>query len=299
MGITGTAKRRRGGRVGGRHQLRGGRRSRRHALVVVMTMASFAAPTEAQHQAPAPAQIQAPAPAQTQAPAPGQAPGQVQGPARPFELFLGVQETLTNNVDLESTDVRRGDLVTQLTPGFRLSLKGAHSSLTGQVLLPILIYARTGSENNTVEPFVDLLGLAELVDRFLFVEGAVNVSQQYLTPFGARSQSLANVTDNRYTSQTYRVTPYIRNSVGSDYSYELRDSNIWTKGNNNVVNDAYTNELTGYFRRDPRPFGWAVEVDRTSTKFADQQKQLQELARLRGIYQADVSLLLTAGAGYE
>jgi uncharacterized protein (PEP-CTERM system associated) len=218
---------------------------------------------------------------------------------RPFEAFAGIEETFTNNVNLQPNDVRRSDWVTQLTPGFNVALVGAHSSLTGSVSVPILLYARTGGENNKVEPQVSLLGNAELIEHLLYVDGLIAVNQQYLTPFGQRSGSLANSTDNRYTAQEYRLSPYVRGSAGSDYSYELRDNNIWSNGNNTVVNGSYTNELVGFFRRDPRPLGWAVEIDRTSTKFQDQSRQLQELARLRGLYQADPQMLLSASAGYE
>src|SRR6266480_263309 len=100
-----------------------------------------------------------------------------------FEPWVAVEETLTNNVNLDSNSSRRGDLVSQLTPGFRVAETGAHTSLVGFVSLPILLYARTGSENNKVYPQVNLLGNWELVDHFFFVEGSANVSQQYLSPF--------------------------------------------------------------------------------------------------------------------
>jgi len=215
-----------------------------------------------------------------------------------FEPWVRVEETLTNNVNLDPNATRRGDLVTQLTPGFRVAETGAHTSLIGTVSLPILLYARTGSENNSVEPQVNLLGKWELVEHFFFIEGSANVSQQYLTPFGARSDSLANATNNRFTAQTYRVTPYVKGET-TDYSYILRDDNIWTKGSASEVNSAYTNGLVGTFQRDPRPLGWAVDVDRTATTFQDQSRQLLELARARGLYQIDPQVRLSLSAGYE
>src|SRR4030095_10191291 len=89
--------------------------------------------------------------------------------------FLGIQETLTNNVNLQPSSSRRGDLITQLTPGVQIYGQSAHSLLTGSIAVPILLYARTGSENNQVAPLVNLFGTAEFVERFLFVEGTANV----------------------------------------------------------------------------------------------------------------------------
>ena len=215
-----------------------------------------------------------------------------------FEPWLNVEETLTNNVNLEPNATRRGDLVSQLTPGFRVTETGAHTSLVGSVSLPILLYARTGSENNSVEPYVNLLGKWELVEHFFFIDGSANVNQQYLTPFGARSDSLANATNNRFTAQTYQVSPYIKGDT-TDYSYILRDNNIWTKGNASIVTGAYTNDLIGTLRRDPRPLGWAVDIDRTATTFQDQSQQLLELARVRGLYRVDAQVELSASGGFE
>ena len=212
---------------------------------------------------------------------------------------ISVEETLTNNVNLESNAVRRGDLVTQVTPQLSISETGAHSSLFGSIALPILLYARTGSENNKVEPQINLLGNLELADRLLYIEGAVNVNQQYLTPFGPRSESLANATDNRFTGQTYRISPYLSSPVGSNYTYQLRDDNIWTKGNSNVVADTYTNELVGRIDREPRPLGWGIDIDRSDTKFQGQPSQLLELARGRALYQIDPQFLISLSAGYE
>jgi len=215
-----------------------------------------------------------------------------------FEPLLGVEETLTNNVNLEPNDIRRGDLVSQLTPGFRVRETGAHTSLKGFVTLPILLYARTGSENNKVEPNINLLGTWD-AERVFFVDGSINVSQQYLTPFGTRSDSLANATNNRYTAQIYEISPYIKSSEDRDYSYLLRDNNLWTKGNAGVVANAYTNELIGTFERNPAPLGWAVEINRSATKFQDQSRQLLELARARALYTIDPQVEVSISGGYE
>ncbi len=215
-----------------------------------------------------------------------------------IEPTIFIEETLTNNVDLRATADRRSDFVTQLAPGFRVNETGAHTSLVGFVSVPVLLYARTGADNNKADPQVSLLGNWELVNRLLFVDSSINVNQQYVTPFGARSDSLANATNNRYTSQLYRVSPYVKGDAGKDYSYQLRDDNIWSKGTS-VINGSYTNELTGSFRRDPRPFGWAVEIDRSDTKFQNQDQQLTELARFRGLYQIDQQVQISASGGFE
>jgi uncharacterized protein (PEP-CTERM system associated) len=225
-----------------------------------------------------------------------------------FQPSIGIEETLTNNVNLDPSDARRGDLVSQITPGFRVTETGPHSSVTGSVSVPILLYVKTGGENNRVYPQVDLTGNAELVPQFLFVDGSANVSQQFFTPFGAQPSDLSTTTNNRYTSQLYRISPYLKGDAGSNMRYELRDDNVWS-----LVNDApstlneisfntsnsYTNHVIGKIERDPLPYGWQVDYDRNDIKFKDQDPQLTELGRLRLLYQPDPSLQAGGSLGYE
>src|SRR6266853_661315 len=65
---------------------------------------------------------------------------------------VALEETLTNNVKLEGSANAKSDLVTQFTPGFSIVEKGARTTLTGTVSVPVLVYARTGSDNNKVYP---------------------------------------------------------------------------------------------------------------------------------------------------
>jgi len=222
---------------------------------------------------------------------------------------IGLEETITNNVNLEPNATRQSDLVTRLTPGVDISGTTARSSLVGSILLPILLYARTGEENNRVEPLVNLQGKSELVERFFYVDGAINVSQQFYSPFGARPDNLDNATNNRYTSQLYRITPYIKGEGTQRISYELRDDNIWNVLNNApsalggvpvTTSNSYTNQLIGTLSREPVPFGWQIDYNRSDVRFTDQpDTQLSELGRLRALYQPDPVVQLSASGGYE
>ena len=120
---------------------------------------------------------------------------------------VAYESTFTNNVSLSSTD-RQSDWVNQLTPAVQFTERGAHSQLTGRIALPVLLYART-SENNDVAPQANIVGKFEAIERFLFIDASALVSQEFISPLGTRSISLANATNNRYTQQTYVISPYI------------------------------------------------------------------------------------------
>ncbi|HEX8011832.1 MAG TPA: TIGR03016 family PEP-CTERM system-associated outer membrane protein [Casimicrobiaceae bacterium] len=218
-----------------------------------------------------------------------------------FQPSGAIRETLTDNVNLAPSDRARTDLVTQITPGFTVSEQGGRTSLSGNVRVPILLYARTGGENDKVLPEGNLKGRIEAVEDFLFVEGAASAQQAYFTPFGAQPVSLANATANRYRADSYRVSPYLKSPTSREIRYELRDDNTWTRlaGAPAGANDSYTNRLTGKVFRDPTPVGWAVEIERTSDKFVGQRALVTELARARLPVQIDPEIRASVSGGYE
>ena len=218
-----------------------------------------------------------------------------------FTPSIGLQETLTDNVDLQPAQFAKSDLVTQLTPTLTFSGVGAHATLTGFVSAPILFYARTGTENNYVYPFANVVGNVEAVDKFFYVEGAASVSQQFLTPFGAQPVSLTTATQNRYTASTYRISPYIKGVTTGNVRYELRNNSYWTTLNGSPIatDNSFTSEWLGKIDSPVSPLGWSADFDLTDVKFQNQASQQTNLGRVGPRYAYDAQLQLHADVGYE
>lgn len=214
---------------------------------------------------------------------------------------LSVEETATNNVNLSASENRQSDLVTQITPSLHFTEKGARTSLDGVISLPLLLYLRTGSDNNRVSPSANVNGRVELVEDFFFLEGSVSVSQQFLNPFGAQPDNLANATQNRYTSVSYRVSPFIRGVTPSNVRYELRNVNGWANLSNAPIgfdNSHYT-QWTGFAAKTDTTLGWQANFDINNIQFNDQNKIYTRLARVGPVYNVDPQLRLRASVGYE
>ena len=211
---------------------------------------------------------------------------------------VSLESTITNNVDLSPNDQRKTDWINQITPSARFVETSAHTRLAGSIAVPILVYART-SENNYVAPQVSIAGTVEALDKFFFVDASVNVSQQYLTPFGATPNNLSSATANRYTSQSYTVSPYIRGLMPNNIDYELRDTSSWALANRNALGSSYDNQLNGHLTRQASPLGWSVEVERTYLSSQDRPSEKTAIVRTLALYQPDPSLRLSASVGYE
>jgi uncharacterized protein (PEP-CTERM system associated) len=213
---------------------------------------------------------------------------------------LGLELDFTDNVDLAPSDRKRSDFVLAILPRLTILEKSAHTTFSGSIAAPSFLYART-SGNDRVRPEVNLAGNAELVPRVFFVDGAVNISQQYLSPFGAQPQSLINATNNRYTAQSYRFSPYIKGESRGDLKYELRDNNIWSNATSAPVatRASYTNELVGDIRREPRPLGWSIDYRRDETRFTSQPPFRDQIGRGNVLWLPDREIELSGMAGYE
>lgn len=170
--------------------------------------------------------------------------------------------------------------------------------------IPVLLYARTGAENNYVAPSASLVGNVNFLDKMLYVEGAVSVSQQFFNPFGAQPVDLASATDNRYRSTVYRVSPYLQSVTGNGIAYELRNNNVWANlsgAPGSAGNSRYTEWFASVSTPPKAQFGLDANYDYTDVTFAGQdQGSLQtQIGRLVPFYNVDPQLRIGASFGYE
>jgi len=226
------------------------------------------------------------------------------GDTRPsfWSASIALQETYTNNVNLNPSNAAVSGWVTEITPFLGFKYLGPRATLVGDVSLPVVIYAPSGVAENRVYPTVNLLGDLTLVDNFLFLEGAVNVAQQFFSPFGAQPASLVNPTANRYRTTVYRISPFIKGSTSNGTEYQLRNDNVWTNLSGapiNTNNAHYTN-FNGSVTNTQTTLGWRASADYSDVHFDnDQPSTVTQLYRGTGIYSATPTLQLSASTGWE
>jgi uncharacterized protein (PEP-CTERM system associated) len=232
----------------------------------------------------------------------GAEPLLAQAPVR-FIPVLSGRLTYTDNVALAREGAEQSDLILELRPAIGIEYTAPRLRVAGTLAAPIFLYARTGDVNNRAHPEVDLQAHAEVVKDFFFIDAAADVRQVFINPFGSQPVSPESVTENRSTSQTYRVSPYIQGEIGSNIRYLVRDDNIWStlsETQESQVGDAYSNLFRGTIDREPSPLGWGFDVERNDYQFEDRSRgQRFELARVRGSYAPAPEVLVFVSGGYE
>jgi hypothetical protein len=220
---------------------------------------------------------------------------------RPITPSISVTETLTNNVNLKPSSQAQSDLVSLITPELAIDERGTRTCLRGTIAAPATLYVKTGGENNKIYPSASLLGHAEVLEQLFFIDGSIQVSQQFLTPFGAQPVDLSNATQNRYTAANYRISPYIKGVTTDGTRYEVRNNNTWTNlsGAPIATSNAYYNEWLAHVASPDARTGWSLDYDWNDVKFNNQPPLITELTRGTVFYQVDPNVRVSADGGYE
>ena len=201
------------------------------------------------------------------------------GPAAESDVIIGVKPQLAI----------RGD-----SPGLHVA---------GAIGVDSVNYTR-GTLQNVLLPQGDLLARVTAVERFFFIEGAVRALQTSLDPFGARPSGSS--TQNTVTSTQYRISPYIETEPLRGFHLRARSENVKTSQNgaalslSESVARTYFGHHTASVEQDPRPFGWRIEGDRSSTRFQGEAQPITiDVARAIVNYAIDDTLSFGLRAGAE
>lgn len=213
--------------------------------------------------------------------------------------MLAVNETATDNVGLSDTQ-KKSDLVTDVNPGIRIEGSGGRSKLFFDYQLHNLFYAQNSAGKST-QNALNALGTLEALENWLFIDVSGAISQQSISPFSGASSGAVDTSTSNTTAETstYRISPYIRGTLGSFADYQVR-YNLTTNSTKSIQEFDYnTNELVANLKgvTTLTNLGWSVEASKQNTKF--DSGRTNEADSVRGVlsYQFDpqVRVLIIGG----
>jgi uncharacterized protein (PEP-CTERM system associated) len=196
--------------------------------------------------------------------------------------------------------------VTSLTAALGFNGEGARLKINGTVSGTESLYAGQG-QGNTFAPSANIAGHIEAIEQFFFVDATVNVSQTYISPFGPQPSNVTVPTNNRYTTESYSVSPYIKGVLGSQVAYLVRDDSGWTTsqtfGDSSLKTPGtYWNNLDAEANSVADGHaGWSAQYNRQyyDSGAPGTGTYLLQVARAIGSYRVDPQLELSIRGGYE
>lgn len=183
---------------------------------------------------------------------------------------ISVSETFTSNVALSSNG--KSDLVTQVSPGIRLSSNGGRVKGSLDYALNEQMYAN-GTSGRRSQNALNATANIEAVDNWAFVDVGWLISQQAISAFGTPVVDGSLLNANSTETSVFRLSPYVRGRLGSLAEYEARYSLTSTKSRSAAVSDVNSNGLALRLNgiRARRGAGWSLSADRQTVDYSSAQ----------------------------
>ena len=193
------------------------------------------------------------------------------GGARPTISIVprvSVTETFTNNALLQSGG-KNTDLITQVSPGIRISSNGGRIRGSLDYSLSEVIYANN-SRGRQSQNALNATGSIELVDNWAFLDLSGNIGQQAISAFGTQPGGGTVTNGNSTETSVFRMSPYIRGRLAGVADYEARYSLTSNSSQSTAVSNVNSNELalklTGVSGRPGS--GWSVQADNQTIDYS-------------------------------
>lgn len=148
---------------------------------------------------------------------------------------LTVSEIWTDNVNLTEDDLAYSDLITQVSPGFKLSNRTRRLTFDASAQLNTFYYlhdsdkrSRDGSPSgdnpdvNSVQTSYRANMRGELAQDLFFVDATASRGQQNISAFGPRASNDAYSRNNRTDIESWSISPFLVHRFGSTASGQLR-----------------------------------------------------------------------------
>jgi uncharacterized protein (PEP-CTERM system associated) len=217
---------------------------------------------------------------------------------------IGVTETLTDNINLSSTNQQSG-LISELSPGIRIDARTARLKMFLDYQLNGIFYS-TGDNGNQTQSALNAFGTLEAIDNWLFVDFSGQISQQVINPFGQQSASSIYNTGNTAQTQTYAVSPYIRGQLGGSADYFLRYNASYSNSGSNDFSNVTLSQWLGQIRGNTRfqNLNWAVDGSQQNTNYSqvgNLPEQNYDDSRIRALlsYKLLADFRLSGSGGWE
>ena len=215
---------------------------------------------------------------------------------------LSVGEHYSDNVSLAPAGSQRSEWTTRINPAVSLTGNSARLRLTANYSPEFLYRAQQGTTD--ISHYLNVLGNAELFSRTLFLDVQAGITQQNVSLLGPQAESNINTTNNRTTTKTYSVSPYLRHEFGVDAIGELRFTHdaLNYGGNSGAVSSSTSERIDAKLGSGPayKLFVWNIALSKSHVEYSQSGQKIDAQSySLSGGRLITPDLRLNASYGYE
>ena len=212
---------------------------------------------------------------------------------------IAISETLTDNSRLTSAD-RQTDLITQVTPGIRITSTGGRVKGFVDYSLTGLVYARSSSSNE-LQNSLNSVVKVEAIDNWAFVDATANISQQSISAYGTRSADSTLVNGNRTEVRSLTLSPYVKGKLAGFADYEARLTQNWTRNSSSDTANNSSSLATLRVGGDSglRVVSWSIDASHQVYDYSAGRRTEDDVVRGLLFFAVSPELRLTLIEGRE
>lgn len=216
---------------------------------------------------------------------------------------LSLVETYTDNVALQSNELKQSQFVSEVTPGLALSGNGQRFKVQGTARWRHFAYSDEQQANTLDHSFEYALdGQATVVEDLFFVDASASVTPRSIYAFGPQVENSPYVGENRAKIQTWRISPRLEHRFGNTANMMLRYIRDSVDGGDvqgfgNSGGDTFMATLTSGTALQTLDWGLTAMRQDLKDDFSGDTTTETALANLR--YPVTRRFALTASAGYD
>jgi uncharacterized protein (PEP-CTERM system associated) len=214
-----------------------------------------------------------------------------------------IRSVTTNNVSFAEADAARSDSLLVVTPRLDVLTVNPGYRLNASLSADAVTYlGRSQADRLLPRAQADLT--AQLVERWLFVDGTLSADTTAGNPFGVLEDESSTLF-NRTTVYRQRISPYVERELSPRERLQLRTDHSWFQNRNaggtDTRIDTYLQSQRASYELRPQPLGLRTEYTRDSSDYSSlsENSVLFETARLSAMYEAAPQLVLTLTAGRD
>lgn len=216
---------------------------------------------------------------------------------------VALTERYTDNVLLQSDELKQSQFISELTPGLALTGTGRRFKVQGSAQWRHFAYSNDQLANTLDHSFeYALAGQGTLVDDLLFVEASASATPRSISAFGPQVESTPYIGENRAKIKTWRISPHLEHRFGNTANMSLRYTRDAVDAGSveafgNSVGDSFIASLTS--GTASRSLGWGVTALRQDLEDDVAGKTTTEILAGNLRYPLTRRFALTVSAGYD
>lgn len=223
------------------------------------------------------------------------------GGGRATSLSASVDTQLSYVVNSRTGGLDGGEFVAELRPGLQISSRSGR--VVGSLNYALgLFYRSQDSGGQSVQHQLSSSFSAQLVERWMYLDGSASVSQQTVSAFGQQS-AVGSTQDNRNRIEVANVSlsPYVRGVFGSAINYEARFVANATNGRRSIAADSSGTSASLSLSSvvSGTALGWGLTALTQTSDFRAGRETQSESYSASLSYMPDPELTLGARGGQE